>query len=97
MTDARTAEWWQRVFEAADRTYELDPDERKAFLAQHSAEDPAFANELSSLLASGEAPSSLDAPAAEFAAPIFAITSGEVSAHADSHFGPYRITSTGSE
>ncbi|MGK2963711.1 MAG: serine/threonine-protein kinase, partial [Gemmatimonadaceae bacterium] len=70
---------------------ELEPDEQVAFLEQCSIDDPALADSVKALLASGEAASPLDSSAAELAAPIFEHDAARDQARAEARFGPYRI------
>jgi len=87
----RTARWRQ-VLDAADRAFELAPEERAAFIDQWSADDPSLGAELKALLAEAEGPSILESPAAAFAAPILnALGSEPELAPSESRFGPYQI------
>ena len=93
MTEPHSSEWWRRVFDAADRALELTPDERPGFVERCARDDSALAAELQAVLAGAEVESSLDMPAAEFAAPIMKhLAGGERAAAApQAVFGVYRI------
>ncbi len=85
-------ERWREVLAAADRALALDLEERQAFVAQCSADDPPLGAELKALLASADSGSALDSPAAVFAGPLLADLSAEPDpVGSQSRIGPYRV------
>jgi len=90
-TTARSPDQWRRLFTAADEALDLPTESREAFIAQRCADDPALGVELRALLASAEALSPLDTPAAALAAPFVAELSREPDMLPVSRIGPYRI------
>jgi eukaryotic-like serine/threonine-protein kinase len=90
-TTALSPDQWRRLFDAADLALDLPTESREEFIAQRCADDPALGAELRALLASAEALSPLDTPAAALAAPLVAELSREPDAVMVSRIGPYRI------
>ena len=61
-------ELWRDVFEAADRALEMEPAERERFLDRCLDEHPKIGVELKALIDAAAAVSTLETPAAVFAA-----------------------------
>jgi eukaryotic-like serine/threonine-protein kinase len=98
MAGTHLIEVWREVFEAADSALELEPAERQAFIDRCLEDHPAIGAELKALIDAAAAASTLETPAAEFAAPLLqnragddaSGTSGDLYGDA-SMFGPYRV------
>ena len=92
-TADKPAEWWRRLFDAADQALELTPEDQAALLQQCAAEDAAFGAELSALLAAADCASPLDEGAVAFATPMLNQLSHEPgkAKQEASACGPYRI------
>lgn len=91
-------ELWRDVFEAADRALEMEPAERERFLDRCLEEHPKIGVELKALIDAAAAATTLETPAAEFAAPFLheVALNNEPGASGDSNggvsmFGPYRV------
>src|SRR5512138_1380782 len=88
----RSAEWWRRVMDAADRALDLAPEARSAFVERCAADDPSLGDELRAMLARAEESSPLDERAADFAAPMLAALAPSLeSPRPHARFGPYRV------
>ena len=98
MARTQLAEVWREVFEAADSALELEPAERQAFIDRCLENHPAIGAELKALIDAAAAASTLETPAAEFAAPFINGVEfndeggvGDIDNGAVSMFGPYRV------
>src|SRR5687768_5249461 len=97
MARTQLVEVWREVFEAADRALELEPAERQAFIDRCLENHPAIGAELKALIDAAAAASTLETPAAEFAAPFLNgvelddDVAGDDNNGAVSMFGPYRV------
>ena len=90
-TTALSPDQWRQLFAAADEALDLPAERREAFITERCADDPALGVELRALLASAEAVSPLDTPAAALAAPFVAELSREPDMLPVSRIGPYRV------
>src|SRR5688572_13658925 len=97
MATTQLVEVWREVFEAADSALELEPAERQAFIDRCLENHPAIGAELKALIDAAAAASTLETPAAEFAAPFLNgvelddDVAGDDNNGAVSMFGPYRV------
>src|SRR5687767_6044709 len=97
MAKTQLVEVWREVFEAADSALELEPAERQAFIDRCLENHPAIGAELKALIDAAAAASTLETPAAEFAAPFLNgvelddDVAGDDNNGAVSMFGPYRV------
>ncbi len=89
---------WREIFEAADRAFELEPDEQRAFIDRYVLEQPEIGIELKAIIDNAGASSMLETPASMFAAPLLredadARGVGGDDAGSGATFGPYRVLS----
>jgi serine/threonine protein kinase/tetratricopeptide (TPR) repeat protein len=69
-TSTASAALWRQAFDVLDRALELAPGERAAYVEHACRDDPALGAAASALLVGADSRTFLDAPAAEFAAPL---------------------------
>ncbi|MDP9178706.1 MAG: serine/threonine-protein kinase, partial [Gemmatimonadota bacterium] len=98
MAKTQLVERWREVFDTADSALELEPAERQAFLDQCLENHPSIGAEVKALIEAAAAASTLETPAAEFAAPFLqgVASIDEPDGDGDrsdavSMFGPYRV------
>lgn len=92
MSRPRPAAWWRHVFEILDQAVELTAEERDAYVASACGVDSELSGAVAGLIADANTLSFLEAPALEFAAPLFAdLPAGHDYAASGLQIGPYRI------
>jgi serine/threonine protein kinase len=95
--ESRHAALWRDVFQKADRAFELQGAERRAFIQRCVDENPTVGAELRALIESGEHESVLENPASTFAAPFLheaeTVEASEIAAPNGGMptFGAYRV------
>ena len=87
-----TDDQWTRIRELLDAAWDLDPDERAAFLDEECADEPGIREEVERLLqAEEEAPEFLEQGAASFAREAYAESAASDAEFEGRQIGPYRL------
>ncbi|MFN2564380.1 MAG: tetratricopeptide repeat protein [Gemmatimonadaceae bacterium] len=89
---APAAAHWRQVFDILDQALELTPEERAAYVERACGGDRALGADVAALLAGADAATFLEAPAADFAAPLLGDRTADVDrTESGSTIGAYRI------